>query len=164
MQVAALAWAWAVLYARWRRENPGEPVFPRTVHVLRLIGGQLRRAWDWLTLPKRNLPVSGIVAAFSGVGRLTANVEVQYYGTLEERVHNLEERFRLIQDHTSEEFRSVREEMDAMVAAVADEHRRDREADRATETRAVRFNLGYPALLAILGTILQTLAAFASVE
>lgn len=67
MQAGALVWAWVVLYARWRRENPGQPVMPSTAQALRAVGGAGRRVWDWLTLPKRVHSVSGTVSDHVGI-------------------------------------------------------------------------------------------------
>lgn len=115
-----------------------------------------------ITPPVKKPRRAGSAATAYITMNITGDAEMQSHGTAEERLTSLEARFEEGGRHTPAEFarcakRWMRRWLRSPTSIVG-----TAKADRAGAKHTVRFNLGYAALLAILGTVLQTASVFAA--
>ena len=163
-QVAALAWAWWALFRVWRERWPDEAVVPWAATAWGWVRERSSRVWYWMTLiPRRRTgEVQTVLAGFHASAQGTVTVAVSPDLALDQRVARVETLIRLVEDHHASEMRAIRQTIDERVEGLAEAQRVERAHAEHQEKRDARFNLTGPAVLAILGTALQTLAVFAT--
>ncbi|WP_457098828.1 hypothetical protein [Microbacterium sp. P5_E9] len=166
LQVLALGLAWIVLFRFWKQRWPDADRLAAE-RLAAVLGEQLERVRYWLTLipppPPEPKSVAGRVEATSSlIGDATTTATGVVSGrTPEQRLDELER----IETERAKELRDLRTGLEGEVAALLERQSAAQAiADGAmddAEQRHTRFGLGWPASLAIVGTILQVWAAFA---